>query len=214
MASVSLPRQEGHRPPPASFDYDPCLSGFAISKKQWLHDHHSPLDGICTGAVVFDATGRRVLLVQRASHDSMPNRWEVPGGAVDDEDANILHSAARELWEEAGLVAVRFRRLVPDSSSGDEDDEGGASSSAVGHLFTNRDGSRTYCRFSFWVEVESCAEVRLDPNEHQAYVWASEEEIRTQRIGEREMPITTPVVRETILRAFRIRAQDEGKESF
>jgi 8-oxo-dGTP pyrophosphatase MutT (NUDIX family) len=29
----------------------------------------------------------------------MPNKWELPGGAVDDDDPTILHAAARELAE-------------------------------------------------------------------------------------------------------------------
>ncbi|KAK8063901.1 hypothetical protein PG996_008553 [Apiospora saccharicola] len=50
----------------------------------------------------------RILLVQRAAHDSMPLRWEVPGGACDDEDETVLHAVARELWEESGLRAAHI----------------------------------------------------------------------------------------------------------
>ncbi len=87
-----------------------------------------------------------MLLIQRAAHDSMPNRWEVPGGAVDDDDPSILHGAARELWEEAGLKAVRFTHIVTTEKRAGE---------VPGFIFTNRHGTRFFCRFTFAVEVES-----------------------------------------------------------
>jgi 8-oxo-dGTP pyrophosphatase MutT (NUDIX family) len=49
----------------------------------------------------------RLLLMQRAASDSLPLLWEVPGGALDPEDPTVLHGAARELWEEAGLATKK-----------------------------------------------------------------------------------------------------------
>ncbi len=54
----------------------------------------------------------RILLLQRAPTDSMPLRWEIPGGACDLEDESLLHAAARELREEAGLRARTAAALV------------------------------------------------------------------------------------------------------
>lgn len=54
----------------------------------------------------------RLLLVQRAPTDTLPLKWEVPGGSVDiGLDVSLIYGAVRELWEETGLVA---RRVVRD----------------------------------------------------------------------------------------------------
>ncbi|KAF4508791.1 hypothetical protein G6O67_005127 [Ophiocordyceps sinensis] len=134
-----------------------------------------------------------MLVVQRAGHDSMPHRWEIPGGAVDRDDPTILHGAARELREEAGLVAVRFRQLAAEGEGEDL------------AVFSNRNGTRWFCRFAFHVDVESCQDVRLDPAEHQAFVWASEEEVRDQTMDGRDLPITYKSMRALILEAFKSR---------
>ncbi len=181
----------------ASFSFDASLAAWAVPAREWLRRHDKHWDGLASGAVVFQrsSSGDRVLLVQRASHDSMPDRWEVPGGAVDDQDASVLHGAARELREEAGLAATRFRHLV---TRGPADPPGC-------DVFTNRSGTRMFCRFVFAVDVAGGDDssssssssldgpgpaVTLDPNEHQAYVWAAEDDVAAQRIGERPMPIT------------------------
>jgi len=57
-------------------------------------------------ASVFDATGQRVLLGQRA--DS--SRWGPPGGYMEPGES-ITEACAREVWEETGLE-VRVTRLV------------------------------------------------------------------------------------------------------
>ncbi|KAH7014453.1 NUDIX hydrolase domain-like protein, partial [Microdochium trichocladiopsis] len=111
----------------------------------------------------------RVLLVQRAPHDSMPLRWEVPGGGCDEEDPSILYSCARELFEETGLKAVGVGPLV----------RGGLG----GQFFRSRSG-KLVCKFQFVVAVDLDAglRVKLDPNEHFAYIWATEEEVRRKEV--------------------------------
>ncbi|KAK4446176.1 NUDIX domain protein [Podospora aff. communis PSN243] len=185
------------------FKYDESVSPWHVPMRQWLQerDPASTLTSVASGVVVFNAEDR-VLLVQRASHDSMPNLWEVPGGAVDEEDATILHGAARELWEEAGLVLTRINRFIPE---GRQDDRYEVKLEDLGYRFTNRAGTKLVCRFAFEAEVESCDKVTLDPNEHQDYVWASEEEIRTQKIGDRGIPLTGPFGLSMLLTAFRLR---------
>jgi 8-oxo-dGTP pyrophosphatase MutT (NUDIX family) len=126
----------------------------------------------------------------------MPNKWEIPGGAVDPEDETLLRGAARELWEEAGLVATRFTTFVF-----------GHPTSEVGNIFTNRDGTRRYCRVVFMAEVDGWEEVKLDPAEHQDYAWATEEEVAAQKVGERSIPITHESVHATLMEAFRLRRQ-------
>ena len=50
----------------------------------------------------------RVLLVRRAASDSMPGRWELPGGKLD-RDELVLEGLARELEEETGLMLADAR---------------------------------------------------------------------------------------------------------
>lgn len=109
----------------------------------------------------------------------MPLCWETPGGAVDITDASILHAVARELFEEAGLVA----RWIGARVGGE-------------HIFSTRSGGRVG-KVSFLVEVERTGEgqeieVKLDPNEHCEYLWASEGECTARRMADgRELEFTT-----------------------
>ncbi|KAK5165703.1 uncharacterized protein LTR77_008626 [Saxophila tyrrhenica] len=180
-----------------NFTFADSLSPYNVSMKAWLtqSNRQNELNGIAT-AIVISSSENKVLLVQRAAHDSMPGRWEVPGGAVDEEDPTILHAAARELVEEAGLVAAHFTRVVSEKAGLDP-----------GYVFSNRAGTATWCRLTFAVEVESCERVTLDPNEHQAHVWATEQEVRDQRVEGLEIPITTNSVQATILEAFRLKRE-------
>lgn len=117
-----------------------------------------------------------------------------PGGAADNEDPTIFHAAARELHEESGLIAKRFTHVVTQGADQEP-----------GEVFRNRTKTKVFIRFTFHVEVEDCADVKLDPNEHQDFVWASEEEIRRQQIGDRQLSITRWTVQALFLEAFRLR---------
>ncbi|EME45931.1 hypothetical protein DOTSEDRAFT_86622 [Dothistroma septosporum NZE10] len=164
-----------------------------------IENQSRKLDGLATACAVFDPHDR-ILVIQRAAHDSMPNRWELPGGAVDDGDQSILHGAARELLEESGLIA---KHLSCGISEGPEH--------APGSVFHNRTGTSSWCRFCFNVEVDDCTAVKLDPNEHQDFAWASRDEICSQRKGDRPLPITTDSVVAIILEAFRLRSAQGAK---
>ncbi|KAL7815627.1 NUDIX hydrolase domain-like protein [Trichoderma gracile] len=96
-----------HGSPVADFSFDESLVEFTVPKSDWLRINNKAFDGVHTSAFIFDEQGR-VLLVQRAAHDSMPNLWETPGGAVDEGDASVLAGCAREVLEEVGLVARRM----------------------------------------------------------------------------------------------------------
>lgn len=179
----------------ADFVFDESLIEWTVPKADWLRIHDKHFDGIGTSAFVFDGQNR-VLLVQRAAHDSMPNLWEAPGGAVDAGDVSILHGCARELREEVGLVARRMKRLVT---------EGGEKWS----VFTNRTGTKIICGFGFEVEIEEeGARVVLDENEHQAWVWAGEEEVREERMRDgKGIALTGAMMRRKLLEAFRLRRE-------
>ncbi|OIW22779.1 hypothetical protein CONLIGDRAFT_650220 [Coniochaeta ligniaria NRRL 30616] len=186
-----------HPPPKFTFTTDLSLSEFTIPMRDYLATHPQ-YDAIATGCLVFwlSPLGILHLLVQkRSAHDSMPGRWEIPGGGCDHEDESILHGAARELWEESGLVAAAVVGRV-----------GGE------HVFFSRRGMRIG-KFNFEVEVEGGRgdeppEVRLDANEHEAYVWATEEECRAGRKGETELRFTTKGQEDAIWAGFERRKGD------
>ncbi|KAK4076741.1 uncharacterized protein Triagg1_4344 [Trichoderma aggressivum f. europaeum] len=181
--------------PIADFAFDESLVEWTVPKSDWLAIHDKDFDGVATSAYIFDAQGR-VLLVQRAAHDSMPNLWETPGGAVDAGDESILAGCAREVREEVGLVAKRMRRLVTEGEGREK-----------WSVFTNRSGTRVFCGFAFEVEVEG-GEVVLDPEEHQAWAWAGEEDVRRGVVGGRRIALSCLMVRNRLMEAFRLRRED------
>ncbi|KIX94750.1 uncharacterized protein Z520_09440 [Fonsecaea multimorphosa CBS 102226] len=193
-----------------TFTSHPSVSPFTVPYQRYITDgaaRAGSLDYqyVAVGALVFsrspsstataataestptDADELRVLLVQRAAHDSAPLRWEIPGGACDLDDPSILHSVARELWEETGLIAKSIGPLV-----------------GQGRFFVTRS-----------VEVEGggnpagTPQVRLDPNEHANYVWATEEECRDRRTkgASLELIFTTSQQQATLLEGFEIRKE-------
>ena len=114
---------------------------------------------------------------------------------MDDDDENILHAVARELWEEAALTAVSIGPLVGSP-----------------YFFESRSGKQI-CKFNFLVEVkrvEGTMDVQLNPEEHQRFVWASEEEAKGRKVGDLEIEFTTTDLEATVLKAFSIRR--EAKE--
>jgi 8-oxo-dGTP pyrophosphatase MutT (NUDIX family) len=180
---------------PLLFTYSPSLTPFAITVEEYL-TQHPEYDGLAGGAMVFDSEDR-LLIVQRAAHDSMPNLWEIPGGACDSTDENILHGIAREVFEETGLRVKELRHLV---GPGD------------GHVVfkTGRKGL-IICKFTFEVEVESTEVVTLDPNEHQNYLWVTEENCREYQVDREgnvvRFQFTTAAQQATVLDGFRLRKE-------
>lgn len=180
-------------PPQPALTWHPSLTPYTVPAAAYLAHHAKTWNGLGTTALVYDARNR-VLLLQRAPHDSMPLRWEAPGGAVDAADASILAGCARELREEAGLVATRFVRGVARGEG-----------LQAGSVHADRTGKRFYCRFAFEVVVRE-GEVRLDPEEHVDWVWASEEEVRAGRMGDgKGIAVTGPIMMDTLLEGWRLR---------
>ncbi|KAK2068127.1 hypothetical protein P8C59_002790 [Phyllachora maydis] len=181
--------------PHTSFSHPAALTRFFQPSRAFLAADSTGCDAVATGALVFSADGRRLLLVQRAAHDSMPLRWEVPGGACDAAaDATVLHGLARELREETGLVLRRVVRALPRPA----------------HVFATRRGLRV-AKFYFHVHVDPAVPaVTLDPDEHVGFVWAAEDECRARSLvtpaGETvELVFTTPEQESLVLDAFRLR---------
>ncbi|KAH8422368.1 NUDIX hydrolase [Aspergillus melleus] len=110
----------------------------------------------------------RVLLLQRSQHDSLPGFWEGPGGLCEVTDDSILAGAAREVYEESGLHVSRFVDLIAvDEWTRVKSDE-----------------VVRAAKFTFLVEVEEAETVgweemvNLEPEEHEEFVWATEEEVK------------------------------------
>lgn len=55
--------------------------------------------------------------------------------------------------------------------------------------------------------TEGRLEVKLDPVEHQRFIWASEEEVRTRKVGDVELEFTSRDLEDTVLEAFRVRSE-------
>ncbi|CZS95036.1 uncharacterized protein RAG0_04844 [Rhynchosporium agropyri] len=180
-----------------SFTFSPTLASFDVPKKTCLS---SPSMGkyqaIATGALIFTPTSNKILVLQRAPTDSSPNKWENPGGGVDDTDATILHGVAREVLEETGLIVTHINRLV--TVDGEE-----------GFAFESSKGLRII-KFAFDVEVDSVDEVKLDKNEHRGFLWASEKECRERRMEDGyQIEFTGKWQYECILEGFRLRKEEK-----
>ncbi|KAF2824525.1 hypothetical protein CC86DRAFT_468621 [Ophiobolus disseminans] len=171
------------------FDYPASLQEFAVNDAEYLRQHPE-YNVLCTGVIVFNKEGK-LLLVQRAADEkAFPNLWEIPGGKVDDTDETLLHAAVRELKEETGLTATRVLRKVAD--------------------FTFHDGrpSRpiTWQKLIFEVEVEDL-NVTLDPVEHQQYLFASEDEVTNDLVGDVKLVYISPPNKNVKLEAFRLQKE-------
>ncbi|KAH4189081.1 hypothetical protein HBH42_139050 [Parastagonospora nodorum] len=187
----------------SNFKQDPALAEFSLPKQLYLAAHpNACFDYIATSTLVLDTsalTKPRILLLQRSASDSDPNKWEPPGGACDDDDLSILHGAARELWEEAGLQATRFCGQVSEP-----------------YFFTLDDG-KIVCQFNFLVQVDvndygHPPDTRLDPKEHQRFIWATEDEVKARRVDDVELDFTRAEVERTVLLAFQYVRKAFGTE--
>lgn len=120
---------------------------------------HATRDGIThlsTGVAV--ARDGKVLLVRRVGHDTFGGQYELPGGGVD-EGESVTTGAIREIREEVGLTVTKVLGTFP------------------GFEYTTP--KKPHVRqFNFLVEVAP-GDIVLDPNEHDAYVWADESSLDT-----------------------------------
>ncbi|KAK8150578.1 hypothetical protein G3M48_000796 [Beauveria asiatica] len=176
------------------FRYHPSVADFAVPKKEYLAAHADGAFGyIATSAIVVDGFAGpdpRVLLLQRAAGDSDPNLWEPAGGACEDDDASILRAAARELREEAGLEAAYI-----------------AGQAGKPHFYLADDDAKKVCQFNFVVlprQEDQEPAVRLDPDEHQRFVWATKAEVEARRVESEgvDLVFTREEVCVSVLQAF------------
>jgi 8-oxo-dGTP pyrophosphatase MutT (NUDIX family) len=114
------------------------------------------------------------LLLRRALSDSYGGYWDFAGGSLEESDQTLLDGVAREVLEETGYHVSRIRDLAR------VDEWTQASSSHRLPAIVLR-----VAKFSFVVDVHEANDTkdweenaRLDPKEHMAFAWATEDEVR------------------------------------
>lgn len=201
---------------PISIHIPPGLQSLIVPLKTYLSGNNvrPKYDLLVVGACIFtpittEHPKTRILLIQRAATErSFPNMWEVPGGAAEYSDPSILHSVARETFEETGLRLTRLVRQVGD-----------------GITFTSR-GNRKCIKLLFEIEVgelhgtliPKAAErgvsepvpITLDPQEHQRYAWVTGDEVKQCTVTSGPYPATTEAQIQGILLAFAL--HDDRRE--
>ncbi|RKF59358.1 putative nudix domain protein [Erysiphe neolycopersici] len=176
----------------ASFHYKfpPFLNKFAKPVENYLTENRydDRYDGICTGAFTLDNMGK-MLIVQRADTDSWPGRWEIPGGACEATDKTILDGMVREMWEESGLIVTNIVGVLNNE----------------GKSFTSRRRKR-YLKFEFEVEIEPSNEIRLNPAEHKAFMWITEEEFHARKKDDSDITFqfTTELQADSVREVFQL----------
>lgn len=196
---------------PISIHIPPSLQKYAIPLSKFL-ETHPRCATLAVGAFIFAPSSLhvsspaipRLLLIRRAAAErSFPNLWEIPGGGAEPSDPTIIHSVAREVFEETGLHLQRVVRQVGDTEE---------------FMVGSKDGPKPCLKLNFEIEVQeignplsaSASEsqpadglcdgandqvghgealagpalhglgsinVVVDPVEHQAFRWVSEQDV-------------------------------------
>ncbi|KAI0163446.1 NUDIX hydrolase domain-like protein [Pestalotiopsis sp. NC0098] len=163
------------------------LDRFQLSPREYMRQGKLRTDQLVAATIV--THDDKILLVQRSAHDFGGLCWEVPGGSCDDDDLSVMGAACRELWEEAGLRATAVVDFIDDV-----------------HL-PSSDGL-IWRKMTFLVDVDRTGaqepDVKLDPEEHQAFLWATEEDLLANRHGDITLTWMSEDQRQTILKAFKM----------
>ncbi|CAG8893108.1 unnamed protein product [Penicillium egyptiacum] len=135
------------------------------------------------GAAIFQNTNSQdpsLLLLKRAPHEkAFANAWELPGGHVELTDKTIADAVKREVREETSQVVAEF----------------------VGEIEPIAWESRTKSNFqlNYVVTVRLGDEVKLNPDEHTACMWARKEQTVSL--------FMTSEMRKVVRNAFKFAAQ-------
>ncbi|KAE8362415.1 hypothetical protein BDV27DRAFT_131510 [Aspergillus caelatus] len=189
MAAPITPQQSIH-----PYHTSSTLEPYKIPTNTYISQNASDhLVGVLSASVIIHRG--RVLLIQRIADDDWPNVWEVPGGAANDNET-ILDCAVRELREETCLRASAVTAMLGefewlDSNSGPSD----------------LPGRGKWKVFIFRVVVDGSdqeqLEVTIDPKEHKAHLWVTEEEVRSDLCGDVRLEWISLNQKKTILEAFK-----------
>lgn len=142
----------------AGIHIHPKVQGYNVPLSELQECH--PDKRLVVGVAIFstsqgnseDTPTRRLLLLQRAAtEDVYPLMYEIPGGGAEPEDKTILDTVVREVKEETGLTVTA---IISDFE---------------GFEYSTRRGMSV--QFNFMVEVEGGVEVRMNPEEHEAFAW-------------------------------------------
>lgn len=162
-----------------------------------------------------------ILLVRRAATDSWPLLWESPGGTVDPEDESIIHTAARELHEEANLLVKHFYCTIglgvdhaddisqfPVSTPEVASKQAQNRSWMEDDLCVFKETGDTWAKVTFLVDAQNTDDVRVRADEHAEWRWATEEEVRRGSFADgAPLDFVSDGVWSTLLEAFRVRRQ-------
>ncbi|RDK46564.1 hypothetical protein M752DRAFT_333103 [Aspergillus phoenicis ATCC 13157] len=172
-----------------TYNVRPPIDRFEISTQSYLSER-TDIFGVVSAAIIIH--NNRVLLIQRASDDDYPNLWEVPGGEAHKEET-LVQGAVRELREEAGLRASEVISMIGEFEWVEPE------------LENPEHGERIWKIFMFLIAIDDAdmqLEINLDPKEHQAYLWATETQIRESLCGTIQLEWMSINQREAILSAF------------
>lgn len=190
----------------------PTLNAYSCTPEHLLASRPY-IDGLLAGAVVYRqnadiARGLETLIIRRAPSDSWPLKWEHPCGTVDiGRDQNMIEAAVRELAEETGLVAHTVIAAVvirPIPAHGEQQfpDDENARMDEDGFLLLFDAIGKTWSKLTVLVVVEG-QDVNLDPDEHDAYAWVTEDEVVERRRDHGEaIDFVSDGVRRTLLAGF------------
>jgi len=217
-------------PNPITYTTSAELSAFSVSPAELLAsrpDIHNLIAGTMIFRLVPDSSSTGVLLetllLQRAPSDSFPLKWEIPAGTADPSiDRSILGVAVRELWEETQLRARHLSLSVglglPDGVAslalvGEAED---ASMDKEFDFCLLRVSGLTWAIATFITDVEDDAgEVTLRPDEHVAWIWVTEDEVKERKLRGDEsngLEFVSEAMRMTLLEGFKLRKEmpEEG----
>jgi 8-oxo-dGTP pyrophosphatase MutT (NUDIX family) len=146
-----------------SFNVTASLIHRKISLSQFLSSR-AKTTKLSFGVLIF--RNDKVLILQRAANGiHYPNIWELPSGKVESKDATLLNAAARECFEETGLIVTEF---IKEAESFEYTIEGRGWS----------------LQLNFEVNVREEDDVKICPEEHQAYKWHTEKDIQDTGLTE------------------------------